>query len=98
MNTNLTAEAIALKAQADIEDSFRRGILPATVRSFADLHDYVDANDYIIRVFDSADVEMDWADQDQADLMSDAMEQISIWLNARYHRAHGTTPRAGRHS
>lgn len=38
--------AVAAKAQREILADIRSGAVPVTVRSFAQLHDYVDANSY----------------------------------------------------
>jgi len=42
----LTAEQLAEKMKIDIVDDVAAGIVPITVKSFGELHDYVDANMY----------------------------------------------------
>lgn len=98
MSANLTAESIALLVIAQVNVDIKAETVPSTVRTFAELHDYVDANEYLISVFEAAEVELDSADQDQADLMNEAMELVSVWLNVRFRKVTGTTPAAGRHS
>lgn len=98
MNAKLTAQTTALFICGQINVDLKAGIVPSTVRTFAELHDYVDANEYAINVLEAAEVEHDPASQDQADMFNEAFEIVSVWLNRRYHRTYGTTPKPGRHS
>jgi len=45
MSRSKISKAVAL-AKREIEEDMRAGVVPRTVRSFAELHDYVDANAY----------------------------------------------------
>lgn len=93
MNTNLTAQAVALLIAGQVEADINAGNIPQSVRTFAELHDYVDANMYALNVLDAAEVEHDPASQEQADMFNEAFELVDAWLNRR-----GRMPRAGRHS
>jgi hypothetical protein len=43
-----TTSEYADRIMAEIDDDIKAGLIPATVASFSELHDYVDANDYAL--------------------------------------------------
>jgi len=45
-NKNVTLKDVVARAQREIIDHVGAGVVPATVASFGELHDYVDANGY----------------------------------------------------
>lgn len=79
----LTAPAVASSVIDLIKDDMADRTVPATVRTFAELHDYVDANDYLITVLEQAGVEHDAASEDQALLLNRAMDMVNVWLGAQ---------------
>lgn len=72
---------IMLNAALDaIKKDMAAGTVPHTVQSFAKLHDYVDANDYLQVALDAAGKEYDPASALQADALNDLMERITCRL------------------
>jgi hypothetical protein len=64
---NMTSiDSYATKVREMILDDVRGGRVPATVRDFSELHDHLDANDYLdqagVQWGDSGDTEADLAD------------------------------------
>lgn len=85
----ITPEEMAERMKADILADIRAGIVPKSVKTFSELHDYVDANCYggSEALLDELDAEV--ADTDEGhtsalnalcDLMNPAMEIINEWL------------------
>jgi hypothetical protein len=83
MAANITPESLSLLINAQIAQDQRNGAIPMTVRTFAELHDYVDANEYILNVLEAAEIAYEPASFDQADLMNEAMDLTDAWLNRR---------------
>lgn len=83
MALNLTPESLALLVCGQIAQDFKAGVLPSGIRFFAELHDHVDANEYLITALEAAEVEFDPASAEQADLMNAAMDKVSTWLRNR---------------
>lgn len=62
---------------AAVDDSIAEGVLPATVRSFTDLHDFCDANDFLI----DADVPYDGTEA-TIDLIVAVQDAVTAALRA----------------
>lgn len=85
----MNAEELALRMKQEILADIAAGIVPATVRIFSELHDYVDANCYggteaLLEQLDAAGPDTDEAHQANlnslCDLMGAAMEIVNVWL------------------
>lgn len=75
-----TEHAISTWAQrivTDIDSDIKAGTLPASVRSFSDLHRYLDANDYL----ETAGVTYDGT-QDSIDRIQAVQEEVTRRLSA----------------
>ena len=72
LNFAQTVDRIKREIRADIAD----GVLPPTVSSYADLHDFVDANGY----GGAFDPQHDPSDQAQADFWEAAHDAVDKWL------------------
>ena len=44
---------LVLQVKREIQQDADKGLFPKTVKSFSDLHDYIDANEYLIRVHEA---------------------------------------------
>lgn len=65
-----------------ILDDIKGGTVPASVATFSELHDYVDANDYAGLTawpFDSE--EHGWSDDDVTD-MNKIQDTLDVWIKA----------------
>jgi hypothetical protein len=85
----ITPEAMAEKMKVEILADIQAGIVPRTVKSFSELHDYVDANCYgeseeLLDELDAAGPDSDdghtQALNTLCDVMNPAMEIINQWL------------------
>jgi hypothetical protein len=66
------------RAIEEIEADIACGVVPATVGSFAELHDYVDANEY------GGAFETDWSDSDaHCAFWSAVQSRVDSWLKAK---------------
>lgn len=83
MALNLTPESLALLVCGQIHADVKAGVLPSGIDSFAQLHDFVDANEYILTALEAAEVEFDPSSEAQADLTNAAMDKVSTWLRNR---------------
>lgn len=89
--TKVTARVIRVKSE--VLSDIRRGVVPTSVSSFADLHDHVDANGY-----GGAFEEGEWdADGDDAPaverlyvLWNAVQSEIHSWLATGGHREEST--------
>jgi hypothetical protein len=78
-----TVEAI----KAEITELITDGTVPATVKSFSELHDYVDANMLAEDIFpaqpdfDDDDAVQDWFDK-AIEILNPAQDVVSAWLEA----------------
>lgn len=78
-------------AQLWMEEDFRRGILPESVNGFTSVHEYMDANEYLLDEFHPVErlrSVLDWNlpffdFYDQYQLMVDALDK---WLNHGRHK------------
>lgn len=61
-------ESMAKEISADIAE----GIIPTSISSFSELHDYVDANEYGLGIITASD--------DEHALFNEASDKISEWL------------------
>jgi len=87
MNTKTTRQRFAfMRARAEIHRDVAQGIVPKTVTSFAELHDYVDANEYGgFTDLDGAwafDDDEAWNEQTVAE-MNDVQNALDSWLRSR---------------
>jgi len=64
-------------AKAAIEEDITAGVVPASVRSFSELHDFVDANDYMTECLPSAAF---GSYEAWTDALNEAEEQVDVWL------------------
>lgn len=71
---------MALQMIHAIRKDMEAGTVPTSVTSFAELHDYVDANEYLIDAIDGADEVHDASDDDQAQRDNAAMALVNEWL------------------
>jgi hypothetical protein len=78
-----TAAKLAAHVIDLIGDDMVDHTVPATVTTFSQLHDYVDANEYLISALEAAEVEHDAADAEQALLINRTMDMVNSWLAAR---------------
>ena len=65
------------RGKLEILSDIDAGIVPATVRTFSELHDYVDANEYAGLCDENF---MDAASQEGADIANEVQGQIDEWL------------------
>ena len=65
------------RGKLEIKGDIDAGIVPATVDSFSQLHDYVDANEYAGLCDDNF---MNPASQEGADIANEVQWQIDEWL------------------
>lgn len=79
LSASQLADSIISAVKADLDS----GLLPTTVRSFADLHDHVDANEYLIDALDAASEDFDADNGEQAKRDNDALRLVDSWLSAR---------------
>jgi len=85
-----TAEQLAEQMKAEIRTDVAAGTVPATVSSFAELHDYVDANCYggTEELFDQLVTESETDQEHQVKLdklsaiMNPAMDIVDAWIKA----------------
>jgi hypothetical protein len=86
----ITADELAERMKVEIMDDVKAGVVPATVGSFADLHDYVDANCYggTEELFGEYVTESATDEEHQAkldklnDVMAPAMEIVDAWIKS----------------
>ena len=97
MNTTPAPSQIATLALDVIEQitaDIDNGTLPARGVTFADLHDYVDANEYLLTALDHKGIEYLFAGDDitpeedaaleaQNNLLNRTMDFVNVWLAAR---------------
>ena len=79
-----TVEQYADRIMALIDETIAEGFrnthgvpMPATVASFSELHDYVDANDYFV------DAEVPWGTEAERELTNQVADEVSRRLAAR---------------
>jgi len=71
-----TINAVVENAKSLIQDDISGGMIPATVTSFAELHEYVDANEYLI------DDTLDW--DTQIEVAEKAQEILNDWIKGGF--------------
>jgi hypothetical protein len=72
---------IVKRMKAEVVEDVKRGILPTTVQSFSELHDYVDANEY--GGFCDGEVIEDERERDrEVEFMDKCQTAIGNWLRA----------------
>jgi len=78
--TRITPAELAETMKAEIIKDCKRGVIPPSVRSFAELHDYVDANCYgnTEGLFEDAHLTLD----EICDLCNPAQDIVHVWLAA----------------
>jgi len=67
----------------EIKADMAAGTVPATVKDFSQLHDYVDANEYLINALAAAGWDHDPASEAQAAFLNRAMSMVNVWLAAK---------------
>lgn len=74
----MTVEDRVHLAKLEIRKDVRDGAVPSTVRSFADLHDYVDANEYgaLFHLPMDTDAERDGS----ADIANEVQHRLDNWI------------------
>lgn len=72
------------RCKREIRADIKRGTVPATVKSFAELHDYVDANDYSGACEVDANNGRGWWDGDE----DERQEAMAFWneVQGRVHQ------------
>lgn len=86
-----TVEQSVARMKEEIEIDVRRGVLPANVGSFSELHDFVDANEYggfcIDRLADAMIAQYGGRDKGTEAMpdsmmkhISDAQDAIDVWI------------------
>lgn len=71
-NQNIRLEIIRKAVNADIKN----GVIPTTVKSFSELHDYVDANEYVILAYDGKiSFSQKWFKE-----ANKLMDEVDLWL------------------
>ncbi|MER7331702.1 MULTISPECIES: hypothetical protein [unclassified Micromonospora] len=78
-------EGVAQAVYADILASIKNGEVPATVRTFTDLHDYVDANEYVQEVPWGTDLPEDPSDPAGWRLVNAVTDRVNALLAERPH-------------
>lgn len=84
---NFTTADIIEAAKDQILDDISNGLVPETVKSFEELHEYVDANEYglsiptspyagIVVVFDNY--------EEMIEVMSDVQKTLDKWIKNNY--------------
>ena len=85
----ITAEELADRMKADILEDVIEGVVPRSVSSFSELHDYVDANTYggTESLLDAATLAAPATDEGAhnallsiVDLMNPAIEIVDAWI------------------
>ncbi|MEU0078523.1 hypothetical protein ABZY58_11555 [Micromonospora tulbaghiae] len=76
-------EGVAQAVYADILTSIRYGEVPPTVRKFEELHDHIDANDYIQEVPWGTDLPADPADPAGVRLINAVTDRVDALLAER---------------
>jgi hypothetical protein len=79
---HLTGAEMALKVLVEIRKDMGAGTIPLAVTSFAELHDYVDANEYLLAAMEDAGEEYDPADEKQTARNNQATDYVSEVLTA----------------
>lgn len=85
---------LALKVIDQIKQDMDAEVLPQQVPTFADLHDYVDANDYLLNALEASNIEFLFAGDDitpeedaaleaQNTLLNRTMDFVNVWLGAK---------------
>lgn len=73
MTYELTAELVKT-AKDLIQDDISNGNVPAAVKSFSELHDYVDANEYFLEI----EHDLDW--DTFVEVANEATEILDKWI------------------
>jgi hypothetical protein len=68
------------QAKTEILEDIIAGIVPATVTTFAELHDYVDANEYVENVPWGTGLPRDESDPAGVRLIIAVQDKVSEWL------------------
>lgn len=76
-------EGVAQAVFADILASIRNGEVPATVRTFTDLHEHVDANEYVQEVPWGTDLPHDESDPAGVRLVNAVTDRVNALLADR---------------
>jgi cyclophilin family peptidyl-prolyl cis-trans isomerase len=86
----LTVAQSVARMREEIEIDVRRGVLPANVSSFSELHEFVDANEYggfcVDRLADAMIAQYGGRDQNEGmpdgmmKHISDAQNAIDVWI------------------
>lgn len=74
---------ISLQIINAVKADMAAGHVPASVSTFAELHDYVDANEYVIEALEAAGWDLDPASDEQAAVANKAMDMVNVWLGAK---------------
>ena len=81
----MTVEQSIALAKRQILADIRDGLVPSTVSSFAELHDYVDANEYgelCGTVYAERRGDSDGMPDDLIDFANTVQNAVHLWLNA----------------
>lgn len=57
--------------------------IPRSVKSFAELHNHTDANEYLLTALERQNIVHDPASDSQAALVNRVMDIVNVWLGAR---------------
>ena len=82
-NATKTVSEYADEAMAQIDDDIAEGHVPAWVTEFSTLHDYVDANCYLLHVPFGSDIANE-ADPDGVALVNAVSDEVQRRLQARH--------------
>ncbi|WP_216917177.1 hypothetical protein [Nocardia noduli] len=69
--------AITAMMIREILEDIAGGIVPETVRTYSELHDWVDANTYAAELVTEFEKTHDWLD-----FINDATDRVDVWLRA----------------
>jgi hypothetical protein len=70
--------ALVRRIKSDVNTCLREGIIPSTVASFSELHDYLDAN--TLGDTEAIAEDMEWVEF--LDVCNAAFERVDEWLKA----------------
>lgn len=84
---DITAELTAVRLSSSvingIKVDMRNGWVPVSVLTFAELHNHVDANEYLITALERAEIMHDPSSEAQAEILNRTMDIVNVWLAAR---------------
>jgi hypothetical protein len=77
-----TIDPVVERAKREVLADIRSGRVPASVRDFSELHDYVDANEYGGACETDSDVAFDGFTEEQVDFWNEVQNRVDAWIKA----------------